>query len=169
MSKIFVAPTGKLVTGDVLDVNKDGLMQALKFYDPQLYVEWNPKKRNGWGMWEVRRLPNEKTKVKAGELNGSPLYVLVYWENNFNNHIMDVEYLNYDILTKLKRMDTWAVKNWTDKLEQNEREYEERRRQKNKEDLRYAIKQNKSAARDFKEAVASGYSPLDFFRGRYKS
>lgn len=168
MPIIQIAPTGKLIKGSVLDVNAKLLEQALKFYDKQLYTEWNPRKNGGWGCWEIRRRPEYKTVIKVGNFNGMNLYRLEYWESDMANHILDLPRLDYNVLTYLKKIDTWKQSgNWVDNLEKKRLAYEEEVRQKNNEDLRYRLRQNKRLLRDFKEAVASGYSPFDFFRGQY--
>lgn len=104
---IQISKTGNLIVGHVLDVDKTHLERALRFYDSQLYLKWNPKKNEGNGLWELRRRPNEKTLVVKTMFNGSKIGILEYVESDLINHVLDIPFLNYDILNKLRQMDTW--------------------------------------------------------------
>lgn len=158
---------GRTIQGSVLDCNKAHLLKKLREYDKQLYLVWNSSKRKGYGMWEVRRLPNEKTAVFEGEYEGVNLYRVQYVENNMIHHVMDVEHLSYAILDRLKEMDTWAEKNFLDAMEERGEKYAATQKRKNREDLIYSLKSNKKYLSIFKEAVTSGYRPQDFFSGIY--
>lgn len=156
---LWHGPAGKLVKGHVLDVNQKGFDSALKFMDPQLYTYWNPKKLRGWGCWEIRRRPQNKTALYVGSFKGMNFYRCLYLENNLVHHVMDCAFLNYDAIRKLKEMDTWGNPTWASGMEAREEAYRNQVRAKAKEDLKYAIKQSKSAARDLMEAVNSGVHP----------
>lgn len=148
--------TGKVVTGHVLDCNKKHLEKALKDYDKQLYLKWNPDKANKVGMWEVRRKPNQKTAWPMWELGDSIVFDLKYVENDIENHVMDVPFLNYNILKRIKEMDTWVVHDYVNDLEYREQKAKDKAYDDNRAELRYAIKHNKRAMRDLQELAKSG-------------
>lgn len=157
---------GQIITGHVLDVNKKHLERAMKAYDDQLYFKWNPEKREGFGMWEVRRRPNTKVPVYCGQLEGKKYYKLEYQEHEQINHIMYVEFLNYNIITKLKSIDTWVNPEWLEKLDQSAEDYIDKAYKERKDFIRYSIKQDKKYAAGFREAVRSGYNPLWFLNNK---
>lgn len=162
MAKIWLAPTGKISTGNVLDVAKGPFLQALKDHDSQLYIKWNPNKLRGWGCWEIRRLPNTKSAVEVVEFEGNTYTRVEYKENNLVHHVLDCAFLNYDQLRKIKQMDTWQYgqgKGFVDALETREKEYVARKRQEAVEARKYAAKQFKREINDFKEMVQSGLNP----------
>src|SRR6185369_13350161 len=102
----FLKPTGSLIIGNTGDCNKGFLERCLKYYDQQLYIKWNPKKRGGWGMWEVRRRPETATNVFQGKLeDGTNVYTYEYKELDLVNHVLDVPVLHYNVLGKIKSMD----------------------------------------------------------------
>lgn len=156
-----VGAVGNVCKGHVLDVNVKPFERALQDYDSQLYVKWNPKKLRGWGCWEIRRRPNEKRIKDIVEFKGSSFVVVDYVENDLENHILDLPYLNYLALLKLKSMDTWAVNRdtWVHELEYRERVKQQEIQDKREKDMRYAAKQIKHEIRDFKEMILSGLNP----------
>lgn len=182
---LFMGPTGGLCKGHVLDVSEKPFVQRLKDYDAQLYVKWNPKKLRGWGCWEIRRKPEEKTAkysqrhellptgfMKYGvqgdvyEFNGFTIVYPKYHELDLINHVLDVAFLNYSVIDKLKKMDMWNQKNmgYKGKNFNKEAEYLEAKHLDKIEDealkeLDYGMKQHKAEIRDFKEYVASGNNP----------
>lgn len=158
---------GRVIKGSVLDCNKKFLERALQDYDKQLYLKWNAKKRSGLGVWELRRKPNTKTAVPKYELNGHIVFELEYLENDLLHCIIDVPVLNYDLLAKLKQMDTWVNKDWVSQLEYDEAKSKDRAHEKNREDLKYRMLQYRRALGDFKEEVRAGRSPADFLRGTW--
>ena len=108
--KIWVNPTGSTIRGHVLDSALKPLEQRLKDYDPQLYIKWNPKKLHGWGCWELRRKPEQKT-VRPEDVvvfQGNTFVCPKYHELNLVDHVMDIPFLNYSIVKKLEKMDTWS-------------------------------------------------------------
>jgi len=161
MSKVFVSPTGKLIQGNVLDVARKPFERALRDYDKQLYVKWNPNKLHGWGCWEIRRRPDTKTVVEVQEWEGNTLVRVDWHENNLVNHILDAAFLNYDQLRKLKSIDTTVrgYSNWISDMEYWEKKEEERQIAAARAARDYAAKQYKSEIRDFKEMVNSGLNP----------
>ena len=164
MSKVFVAPTGRLSQGHVLDVAIKPFTRALQDLDKQLYVKWNPKKRQGWGCWEIRRKPSHLSLVDLFEFDGFAIIKLGYQENNFVNHIKDCEFLNYDLIRYLKTIDTWAEgrpADWAQRLEQREAEYNAKVRKEAAENTAYMGKQYKTQIRAFKEFVLSGGNPAE--------
>jgi hypothetical protein len=159
---------GNVVRGHVLDVNPKGFLKALKHYDPKLYIRWNPHKNKGYGLWEVRREPNHKTAVPFTEWGDSIIFKLEYVEQDLVHHVLDVPFLNYDVINRIKAMDTWAdgqdfVKNM-DYLEAKE---QERLEAKRREERRYMIRHNKRAFADLQERVLAGENPFQYFLGRY--
>jgi hypothetical protein len=156
---ITVGPTGKLVPGDILDVNVAAFNRALRAYDPLLYTVWNPKKVKGWGCWEIRRRPSMKTAMYQGTHQGTAFYSLVEVDLRSVHHVLDCAFLNYDAIRKIKSMDTWATKSFVDDIEAREAEFTAETEKRAKEEMKYAISQNKSMARDLYEAVRSGISP----------
>ncbi len=168
----YLAPTGKLIKCRTLDCDKGALERSLKFYDPQLYLKWNEKKRGGWGLWEVRRRPNEMSLVYQGELNDKPLFTMEYQEIDLVAHVLDLPYLHHDALGKIKSMDTWSngsAKNFNRDLEYAEAKHREAAKQKNKEELRYNLKQHKREWREFADLVSQGVNPGAVLNGfRFK-
>ncbi len=157
--KLWTAPTGKVIEGHVLDVNRKQFERKLREYDNQLYVKWNPRKCRGYGCYEVRRRPNEKSRISYGTYQGVTFTELKYIENDFSSHIMDVPYLNYAILVKLQKIDTWKNKNWVADMEYEEAKYQAEQEEKQRKELLYNMMQYKSAFRDFKALVLSGENP----------
>lgn len=163
--KIVTNPTGNTIRGHVLDVSVDPLEQALRDYDPQLYVKWNPKKLKGWGCWEVRRKPESMvvTSSDVHDLGDYSISTPRYKELDVVNHVMDVPYLNYLILKKIHRMDIWALshrgKNFVKDAEYAEAKYDEKLDEKSAKELEYNLKQMKHEIRYFREYVLSGGNP----------
>ena len=158
---------GRVIKGVTGDCNRKELERALKAYDPQLYTKWNPDKLKGLGTWEVRRLPNSKIAVPKWELGNQIVFELEYVETNVVNHVMDLPALTFRCLDRLREMDTWKVKNWVQDLEAREKSTKEIAVKKNREELRYAIKQNKTAIRDFYEGVRSGKPIAEYLEGEW--
>lgn len=161
---VKIGPVGKLIEGHVLDVSKTALTRALRDYDKQLYIKWNPKKLRGWGCWEVRRKPEKKTALYHSTHEGVDYYSLEYYELGIISHIMDAAFLNYDLLRKLKEMDTWQVKDWVSELEYRERQYFINKHEKDLKDTKYNLLQERSMIRDFRAAILSGTNPANLAR-----
>lgn len=176
----------RLVHGHVLDVAKKPLEEALRRYDPQLYLKWEPKKRRGQGAWELRRKPELKS-LRAGrfvdsvrgrfyipgdvyEFDGYTLAVPKYHETSAENHVKDFDRLSYEIVAWVAAHDAWNYgfrgKNLTRDAEYNEAKYLEREEAQAEEDRAYMIKQEKKAIREFREYVLSHGNPyriLDYW------
>lgn len=163
--RILHGPTGKLIRGHVLDANERAFSEALKFYDPQLYVRWNPKKMRNWGCWEIRRRPNKKTAVYQGSHEGVAYLKVMPIEFDAVHHVLDCAFLNYDAIRKIKEMDMFiqidksGFKSLEDVLAGREEIHRARLRETARAELKYALKQNRTAAREFYEAVRSGIHP----------
>jgi len=156
--KIWHAPVGKLVSGHVLDVNRKPFERALRDLDPHLYVRWNSKKLRGWGCYEIRRKPSQKTAIYQGSHAGVNYMKVQYVEFNDIHHVIDAAFLNYDVIRKLKEMDTWTNKNWVADFEKGEEDYRDARQAKALDHLKDVIRDNRSAMRDLMHMVQSGVS-----------
>lgn len=150
-----VGPTGNLLKGHLYDVNKYSLERALKAYDSQLYLYWEPTKRKGLGCWEVRRRPDLKTAIPVGD----EFYLLDYIENPLIHHVLDVPFLNYQVLDRIKHMDAWNDKNWVDTFEEKETKEKERLRAVYRNDLRYALRDIRKPMARFKQLINEGLNP----------
>lgn len=162
----YLSPTGKLIQFNTADCDKNALERSLKFYDRQLYLKWNPKKRSGWGMWEVRRRPNELTALYEGAVPGGELFRLEYSELDIVNHILDVPVLTYDVLGKIKSMDTWTSKNWVATQDYEARRAKDLEDRRAREELKYNIKQFKREWRELAIAVQQGMNPAEIWNLR---
>lgn len=160
-----LAPTGKLVRGSVADCNKAALERALKFYDSQLYLKWNPKKNGGYGVWEIRRKPDTATKVYQTTFNGQKFYTLEYVEHDLIHHVLDLPRLSYDVLGKLKSIDAWAQKDFISNLDYTAARHKEQEEKSAREELRYNIKQFKREWKDFAALVSQGVNPGQILKG----
>lgn len=169
---IKIGMTGATVIGDVLDVARKPLEDAIKRYDSQLYLKWNPKKRQGRGIWELRRRPDQKSVIETIELNGIKYHRLDYKELDVVNHIFDFEYLGYHILEKIKKSDTWLASDYDgyntdktshflDRMDSVRESYDNKIKQDADDQLAYELRYYKSAFRDFKESILSGINPAD--------
>ncbi len=173
--KIEVGPTGNLIKGDVLDVSVRGLTEALQFYDPLLYLKWEPKKRDGQGMWTLRRKPEFKVLTYHGEFEGKQLYTLEYKEMDLENHVFNLPSLNYKLLDRVRKADVWVradydrsnqrkVQAWTKKLDEDEELYKTEMEQKIHKEAMYNMMQHRSALKEYKEAILSGTNPAHLAR-----
>lgn len=166
VSKYKTGPTGRISTGHVLDVARAPLQRMLSDYDNQLYVKWNGRKLGGWGCWELRRRPNKKSIKDVIEHEGSSFVVVDYVENDFESHILDLPYLNYEVMLRLKAMDTWSenLAYYVDRLESAERTHQEEQKLKNYAEMRYHARQEMKAIRDYREAIRSGMNPAEIVK-----
>lgn len=167
--KIQISNLGNTVQGNLFDCSKRLFIRDLKNYDKELYLKWNPKKLDGLGIWEVWRNPTKKTAIDHGEFMGGRLYTLEYKPNNFEHHVKDLDFLSYDFMNDLRKMDMWADKHYLDKLDNAYDDIEEKAELAEEESIKYAIKHNKKLFKEMHEYTKSGINPLDFFRdGRKK-
>ena len=158
---ILMGPTGSIIKGHVLDVNKKSFTEALRAYDPLLYVKWNPRKLGRHGCWEIRRKPECTTAVDYTEYEGITIFKVDYQEYDLINHVLDCAFLNYDQLRKIKSIDTFAVgpKNWLDNLDRSEATVKAAREEAALKARSYASKHFKAEIGAFKEHVLSGGNP----------
>lgn len=161
---------GRVVQGHVLDMDKHYLQGILQRYDEQLYLKWNPKKRQGYGMWEVRRRPTKKSLVFRGYgENGETIFSLEYVENDMVHHVLDAEYLDLRIPVKLLEMDTFKLDgNYNDIMEYRAAKREEELEARRTADIRYMVKENKKYYSQLRELVALGYNPAWFYSSHRK-
>lgn len=153
---VTIGPTGKLVTGRVLDVAKVPFERALREIDKRLYVRWNPDKLIGNGCWEIRIKPGKKTALYQGSYQGMNFYELDYLETDTIHHVLDCAFLNFDAIRKLKEMDTTNPKHFIHSLEYDEQVRVNEQTERALAERKYAIKQNKKAISDLYEMVRSG-------------
>ena len=158
---IKIGPTGRIVRGNVLDVAEKPFTQALKDYDPLLYVRWNPVKLRGWGCWEIRRRPEKKSVVEVLPWKGGGIIKIDYRELDIVNNVLDIAFLNYNAINKIKSMDTWKIgaQQWIRDLDYKAAKYEEAQLSKARAESQYVAKQFKHEINDFKELVLSGFNP----------
>ena len=153
-------PTGSLIKGSIFDCNKNSLEKALKRYDPRLYIKWNPRKREGYGVWEIRIRPRLKTLVRHDENFCS----LEWRESDLIHHVLDVPILSYRILDKIYEMDSYRSANYgkdlDDQLDKAEDDIDRRRL----EEMRLRIRDDKKYVREWQELVRSGYNPMWFLK-----
>jgi len=161
-------PTGQVIKGHVLDVNVKAFEGTLQFYDPLLYVKWNPKKLQGWGCWEIRRKPAEKQPVEVVPYNDGCIIRIESKEYEDIHHVVDAAFLNYDVLRRLKEMDTWNKNHDIHNMDYINEKAREEIKQKQKEDLKYLFKENKGLFRQVKELVKSGHNPARIVTGNQK-
>lgn len=170
--RISLGPTGKLIKGDVLDVNKDSLEMALKAYDSKLYIKWNPNKQYGYGTWELRREPNQKKIVHAASVKGQNFYKIDYIENDMENHVFDMPLLTYNYLVKLKRIDMWSAAGYDghntakttrliSQIEQNGVDHKNKIVEDARKEAIYQMMQDREYFNRFKEDIKSGLNPAE--------
>lgn len=156
---ILLGPVGAVCKGDVLDCNVKSFNRVLKDLDSRLYTKWNPKKLKNHGCWEIRIKPEFKKAVPVATIDNVTYMDVKYVENNLVNHVLDVAFLNYDAINRLKQMDKGSQKNWVGEFEYTTEQRRKEAEAKALEELQYNIKQNKSMARDLMNLVQSGIDP----------
>lgn len=162
--KVWVGPTGRISEGHVLDVSRVPFERALRDYDSLLYVKWNPTKLRGWGCWEIRRRPERNVALVSEVFEGNTYTLVGPKEIDLVNHVLDVAFLNYSQLNKIKSMDSWTRdghrgQNFVANMERREEESRQEAQKKADENTRYVARQFKKEIKDFKELVASGLNP----------
>lgn len=184
MSIEIRSSVSKLVTGHVLDVAQSGLVSTLRRYDPLLYVKWNPKKKGGRGVWELRRKPEQKSiresrfldtprgmvfhKGDIFEFDGFTIVEPKYHENSFENHVKDFDYLTYDMVTWLADHDLWKHgykgKYVTAESDYREAKYLEKIDEDSDSERQYMIKQHRTQFQDFAAYINAGGNPAELIR-----
>ncbi len=163
-----MGPTGRLIKGHVLDVNKRGFDEALQFYDRLLYSTWNAKKFGGRGCWEIRRKPEFNTALDVCEFEGALIFRLGPHENDLVHHVLDTQFLNYDILRYLKQQDTFqyggddpkkAAVKWQEARDRQSLAAKEAAKEAGMKMRREASKTFKNEIRAFKDFVRNGGNP----------
>jgi hypothetical protein len=166
--RISLGPTGNIIRGHVLDCSKVPLERKLRELDSNLYVKWNPRKLKGFGTWEIRRRPELKTAKDFAIYKGDCYTLVDYVENDMENHILDVPFLNYGVITKLESMDTWSVSRNTDvfaaAMESRAASAQQKIDENAKSERRYELKQQRSMIRDLMDYTLSGGDPSEIAR-----
>lgn len=158
---------GKIFIGSVYDSSKRKIEHALRKYDRQLYIKWNPKKKSGLGCWEVRRKPENLTKCYGADYQGTHIYMLEYLETDIIHHVMDVDVLSYSLVDRIKASDTWTNKNWVQDWEDSNERNIIRQEKANKQELMYEIKNiHKDAHKWLQEAAIAGINPMKYLAGK---
>lgn len=166
---IFMGPeVGRVVKGHVFDTDKKVFDRALRFYDPLLYSVWNTEKFHGRGCWEIRRRPEFNTIVDVTSLNGEEIFVLAPKEYDLVHHVLDTQFLNYDILRYLKQQDTFQyggntpeerAEKWQAEVERRTATSRELAKENGLKRRREAGKTFKNEIKAFKEYVRNGGNP----------
>lgn len=179
LHKVKIDSASKIVRGHVLDVAQAPLLAALRRYDPQLYVKWNPKKNRGVGAWELRRKPEYMTVkesryldtprgrvLMAGdiyEFDGFTISVPKYHETNVENHVKDFDRLSYGMVEWLASHDLWKYgykgKNTNSEAEYKEAKYLDKIDQDADDERQYMIKQHRTQFQDFAAYINAGGNP----------
>lgn len=169
---IHVGSTSKLIQGSVLDCSKKGVESALKHYDPQLYLKWNPKKLQGHGCWELRRRPEMLSPVDYVIYQGNTYWKLGYKEVSMIHHVKDFAFINYSIVQWVKDHDLWNYgdkgSTWQDEVQYATGQRLNREEQKSIDEKNYRLKQMKKEVKWFKEYVLSGHNPYRIIDEWYK-
>lgn len=168
---IDVGPTGKLIKGSLFDANVYRVKRALRDWDKQIHLEWNPRLRDGYGGWEIHWVPEMELPQYQGKLDGEPLYAWRKIRPSKNTVIkFDIPYLHDNLVGELQKRDLWQFKagnkqvadgleKFQDDLQtQREQEAEYKSAQARKEYMR----ENKAIIKDYYEYCRSGYNPLWF-------
>ena len=163
--EIQVSNIGRIIQGDVLDVNRKHLELKLKQYDPFLEIKCNTEKRNGRGMWEIWRKPEFKTAVFEGNVPEGKIFRLEYVYDKHINHVFDCEYLNYDVLGRLQAADMWQYKDWYAEKTAEGDAWLKKQQDKNKEELRLQLRDERKYMKVLHEAGLDGINPGNFFSG----
>lgn len=166
MSIEWIGATGNVIKGHVLDTcSKYNLEQALKLYDPKLYIKWNHKKRNGYGVWEIRRQPDRLTVTHQG----GGFNLLEYKELDIVHHVLDIEFLNRECLKRIQEMDAWAKhdygRNWLSEIDYLMAKKREKMQASQADNRQYMIKQFKREWRELMRLVQSGHSIAHLLKG----
>lgn len=159
---------GSTSVGSIHDCNRDHFERLLRAYWDKLYVGWNPYKNEGRGCWEVWQYPLKKTPVLRyhNEQTGEKIFTLEYKTNDFEHWVADLDYLAYDFIEKLRKMDSWANKHQVAEHEYEYERWQQKMYDAEDENIEYVVKHNKKAFRDLLTHAQNGVDPLQFF---YKS
>lgn len=153
---IEVKNTGRIVQGHVLDCRLKPLLQKCQDLEPRLYFKWNPDKKDGRGVWEVRIKPLKKTVIYQGNYQGSNIFVVDYKENAFEAHIKDFDNLNYNILEWLRAHDTYQHHSYSKKLDYDLEKYKEKTHRIQAQDKKDYYKEHRKYFKHLQEEALSG-------------
>lgn len=159
---------GKSVQGHVLDVNRKHFNRALSNFDSNLYTKWNPNKNKGNGLWEIRMKPLRSITIYEGEFQGAKLFRVEPVEHPVINHILDVPFLNYSVISRLREMDAWENKTMIEDGDALAEKFRNQERARNKEELRYQIRHHKKYFETLQDEMRSGRNPIGLLTGRYR-
>lgn len=171
-NKIEIGPTGYLITGTVFDCNRSTIEEAIKAYDPLLYLKWNPTKQYGMGVWELRRRPEQKSIKETICYCGINYHVLDYRELDVENHVFDLPVLGPYVVEKVKKADMWVRADYDhhntrrlttmlDGLDSVREKLKQNTIDKAREEAIYQFKQDKQIMAGYREAILSGTNPAD--------
>lgn len=157
--------SGSIVTGTIFDCNRHYFERLLKAYWSQLYVGWNPFKKQGQGCWEVWQRPIRKTAILRYDdvASETRIFTLEYRPNDFEHWVADLDFLDVKFIDKLRKMDSWTNKSLVADHDDEFDKYHEQQEQKELDNLKYVIKHNKQAFRDLLDYTQEGFDPLQFF------
>ena len=159
---------GRLVKGHVFDTDKRTFDRALRAYDPLLYTVWNTDKFHGRGCWEVRRRPEFNSALDVCEFEGNLIFKVGPKEYDMIHHVLDTQFLNYDILRYLREQDTFQyggstpqerASKWQDARERRSRDEREKAAENGMKLRSEAARSFKNEIRAFKDYVRSGGNP----------
>lgn len=161
---------GLASAGTIFDCNRKSFGRMLKSYWDRLYVGWNPLKLEGRGCWEVWQTPTNKTPVLRyhNKSTGDKIYTLEYQPSDFVDWIADLEYLSYDFIGKLKKMDAWENKQLVSDHDYQHSKYQEKQDELEEEHIKNVVRDNRKHFRDLLDYVQSGYEPTQFFTKNVK-
>lgn len=160
--------TGNLIKGHVLDCNQKAFNETLQFYDRFLYSRWNKTKFHGRGCWEIRRKPEFNTALDVCEFEGELVFKVGPYENDLIHHVLDTQFLNYDILRYLKQQDTRqygggtpqeAAIKWQEERDRRTRDSKEAAAAHGMSLRKEASRSFKNEIKAFKEYVKNGGNP----------
>jgi hypothetical protein len=153
---VWVGPNvGRIVRGHLFDTDKEAFDRALRFHDPLLYSVWNTEKFHGRGCWEIRRRPEFNTIVDVTSYEGCEIFILAPKEYDLVHHVLDTQFLNYDIIRYLKQQDTFQYGGNTseERAAKWQAEVERRTAQTRQLAMENGLKRRSEAARTFKNEI----------------
>lgn len=169
-AEISLGPTGNVIEGSYWDCNKRHFERMLKDYDPLLYVKWSPRKLGGWGCWEIRRRPERKQVVDVTQDPSKEFTIvrLEYHENDILNHVLDVRFLHYSQIDKIRSMDTWNKDHMIHDEEYHMQKLKEKEISTMEDEFKHAVKENRKAIHQFMDLVNSGKSAGEVLTRNFK-
>lgn len=159
----FIQPPGSLIEGHLFDVDKVEFEKALKAYDSSLYVYWNSKKLKGAGCWEIRR--KSRIYVTDQEEIGQRNYLIAneHYDPQVD-HVLDVCFLNYDQIRKIREMDVAHIADYAAHVEKLEREYKEKAKERGQAAIKDVVSQFGREISQLQAALRDGLNPAEIAR-----